>query len=117
MSTLCLCVVIMLGVAACKQTEPPPPDILPKEKIVEVLIEVYIAEQKANRLGIPQDSALMVFQVMKKEILSAADVKEPLFETSFNYYFAHPPEMEQIYTAVVDSLQLREQRAPQSQKK
>ena len=115
-STLIWCLALICCVA-CKQKEVPPPDLLSEEEMVQLLMDVYIAEQKVNRLGISQDSASMVFEVVKKDIFSAAKTKEPIFEKSFDYYFAHPDEMERIYTAVVDSLQLREQRAALKTKK
>lgn len=80
--------------------------------MVQVLQEMYLAEEKINRLGIGRDSAKQVFAVMEKMVFEDAGVGDSVFQRSFDYYMEHPKEMELIYTALVDTLQLKEQRVP-----
>jgi hypothetical protein len=49
---------------------------------------------------------------MGKKVFQNAAVSDTVFRKSFDYYMERPREMELIYTALVDTLQLREQRAP-----
>jgi hypothetical protein len=80
--------------------------------MVQVMQEVYLAEEKVNYLALPRDSAKHVAGVLTAKVFEEAAVQDSVFKKSFDYYMEHPREMELIYTALVDTLQLREQRAP-----
>jgi hypothetical protein len=97
---------------SCRQRERAPADILPPEKMIPVLAQIYTNEEKINRLGVSSDSALKVFTYMKGKIFETNQLTDSLFRRSFDYYMDHPKEMEAVYSALVDTLQLREQRAP-----
>lgn len=89
-----------------------PDEILSKAEMVRVMEELYIAEEKVNHLALSRDSARRVFDVMGAKIFQSAAISDTVFRKSFDYYMERPREMELIYTALVDTLQLREQRAP-----
>jgi hypothetical protein len=97
----------------CGMPEKKKPEyILSQEQMVETLGEVYIAEQKVNRLSLNADSAFLVFGSMEKKIFENLSVPDSVFRASVEYYMDHPKEMEAIYAVLIDSLQLREQRVP-----
>lgn len=101
------------ALSSCEKTAPAKPDyILSQEQMVKTLAEVYIAEQKVSRLQLNADSAAVVFGSLEKKVFSNLNVHDSVFRASLDYYMDHPKEMERIYGALVDSLQLREQRAP-----
>ncbi len=87
-------------------------DILTRPEMVKVMEEIIIAEEKINHLAIPRDSARKIFNVMQELVFENAAMTDTVFRKSFDYYMARPREMELIYTALVDTLQLREQRFP-----
>jgi len=89
-----------------------PKGILSKKEMVQVMGELYVAEEIVNHLALSRDSAKKVFTVMEGKVFEKAGVQDTLFRKSFDYYMEHPKELEFIYTALVDTLQLREQRAP-----
>ena len=89
-----------------------PEGILSKGEMVQIMEELYIAEEKVNYLALSRDSAKMVAEVMDSKVFERAGVNDSIFKRSFDYYMERPKEMELIYTALVDTLQLREQRAP-----
>jgi hypothetical protein len=92
--------------------EKTPEGILSKEEMVQVMEELYIAEEKVNHLSLSRDSSKQVATFMQSRVFENAAVDDTLFKRSFDYYMEHPRDMELIYTALVDTLQLREQRAP-----
>jgi hypothetical protein len=85
-------------------------NILTKAQMVKAMTEIYLAEQKINRLGVPRDSAEHEFERFKQLVFEKIDVKDSVFKRSFNYYMDRPKDMEFIFTALVDSLSLMEQR-------
>ena len=105
---------LLLGVMACAVScgERTPEGIMSRKQMVKVMEDIYIAEEKINHLGLSRDSAKMVFEVMRGKVFDNAATSDSAFRRSFDYYMERPREMELIYTAQVDTLQLREQRAP-----
>lgn len=98
--------------AGCEEKRPEA--ILSKDQMVQVMGDIYITEEKVNQLGLPRDSTKQVFSAIGQKIFEHAGMRDSVFKKSFDYYMERPKEMELIYTALVDTLQLREQRAPVS---
>ena len=98
-----------LFVFSCSEKKPE--GVLTKKEMVKVLMEVYLAEDKVSRLSLKPDSSKKVFAVFKDKVFDKVAVKDSLFDASFDYYMNRPKDMETIYTALVDSLNLREQRS------
>ena len=89
-----------------------PDGILSRQEMVQVMEELYLAEEKVNHLTLSRDSSKKVFEHMGRKVFESAAISDTIFKKSFDYYMERPREMELIYTALVDTLQLREQRAP-----
>jgi hypothetical protein len=111
------CVLILLFCISCNEAVKNDQPILTKAEMVEVLKEIYLTEQKVNRLGLPRDSAEYEFERFKRIVFEKKGVSDSVFKRSFNYYMDRPKEMEMIYTALVDSLSLLEQRIDSPVKK
>jgi hypothetical protein len=96
---------------SCREGARKEKDILTHDQMVKELVEIYVAEDKIQRLSLEPDSSAKVFEIMRKKIESKTGIADSVFKKSLDYYVARPKEMEQIYTALVDSLNLKEQRA------
>jgi hypothetical protein len=105
-------VALLTLLQACGSKNETPAGILSQEQMVSVLRNIYISEEKVNRLTLPRDSALVLFGRMEDKVFETTGVTDSAFEKSLNYYFEHPEDLQKIYAAVVDSLQLQEQRTP-----
>ena len=103
-----ICVLILC--CSCADSDRNNKDILTREEMVKTMTEIYLAEQKINRLGLPRDSAEHEFDHFKQVVFEKIDVSDSVFKRSFDYYMDRPKEMEIIFTALVDSLSLMEQR-------
>jgi hypothetical protein len=95
--------------SSCGEDQPPE-GILTTSEMVTVMQEVYIAEEKVSRLGLRTDSTKKVFQMMEAKIFEKAGTTDSVFRRSMRYYMEQPDDWEEIYSAVIDSLNLREQR-------
>jgi hypothetical protein len=104
--------IILLSVAGCKKSGELPHGVLTKDQMVKVLSEIYITEEKVNRLSLQADSSQALFDIMKGKVFDKTGTPDSVFNRSFEYYMDNPKDLELIYTALIDSLQLREQRAP-----
>jgi hypothetical protein len=95
---------------SCGQKKESEGQILSQREMVSTLIDVYVAEQKIQALNVPRDSGEFLFKKLNAKVLESKNVQDSILKKSFDYYITHPKELEQIYSALVDSLNLREQR-------
>jgi len=107
---ICLLLGACAWMVSCSEKKPE--DVLTKPQMVKVMGELYVAEEKINQLGLTRDSAKIVFEALKQKVFENTSASDSVFKKSLDYYMERPKEMELIYTALVDSLQLREQREP-----
>ncbi|MDH4298308.1 MAG: DUF4296 domain-containing protein, partial [Cyclobacteriaceae bacterium] len=63
-----------------------------------------------STLSITRDSSRHIIAAKEGEIFEKLNTTDSTFKRSLNYYIDHPQTLEMIYTALVDSLNLREQR-------
>jgi hypothetical protein len=103
--------ILLIFFCSCQKPEQKPANVLSQDEMIKVLSEVYVTEEKISRLGLTIDSASKVFSHLQSKIFAATGVTDSAFNRSVDYYMDHPKEMEQVYAALVDSLQLREQHA------
>lgn len=78
--------------------------------MVHVLTEVYMAEEKIKKLNISPDYGKKVFNRLQLRLYEKTGVGDTVLNQSIDYYLNRPEELRLIYTALVDSLNLREQK-------
>ncbi|HLU88797.1 MAG TPA: DUF4296 domain-containing protein [Cyclobacteriaceae bacterium] len=97
--------VIVLG-TACSGSEKPA-GLLSEDKVVEVLVDIHMAEGMVSALPIPYDSSRKIYPVLEKEIFEKHQVSDSVFMDSFEYYLRDARTMENIYSRTIDSLAVR----------
>ncbi|HEY8511405.1 MAG TPA: DUF4296 domain-containing protein [Cyclobacteriaceae bacterium] len=109
MRLVAILVVGILGILSCEKQRQPR-DIMSQDKMVQTLRSLYIAEEHVSRLGLRPDSARKFFARMEDRLFEDAGITREEFIRSFDYYVNHPDEWESVFSALVDSLNLQEQR-------
>lgn len=84
-------------------------EVMEKDKMVECLLAIHLAEARLQGTNLPTDKAQNYFLPKEKEFLTQYN-GDSLFIRSYRYYLLHPKELEEIYDSVIDSLSLREVR-------
>ncbi len=79
-------------------------EILSKEKMVSVLIDIQMAEAFISRERIEGDSALALYQALEEDIFETHAIDSSSFKKSFRYYSENIAELDEIYEWVLDSL-------------
>jgi hypothetical protein len=100
---------ILMTLASCKEKKSSQ-DILSPAEMVKVLGELYITEEKVNKLSIDRDSSAKALDYLDDKVFEKYATTDTLFKRSLNYYLERPEEIEKIYATLIDSLNLREQR-------
>lgn len=104
-----LLILLFAAFASCSQ-ENKPEKLLTEDEIVRAMIEVYLAESKIINLNLPRDSARKIFEKANPIIFKKLGMTDTVFNASLDYYGNKPEQLEIIFSRVVDSLNLKEQK-------
>lgn len=102
---------IFLVFASGCQQEKTPPGVLNKKDYAEYLVNIYVAEAKLNTYAITPDSAMELFLPFEQSLQEKFSTNDSVIQKTYQWYLAHPEQLEQVYTAVIDTLNLLEQKA------
>lgn len=90
----------------CAPVDEKPDNLIPADKMANVLAEIHIAESKVSRLNIRStDSANVVYKRLERGIFKKFAVDTSAYNKSYAYYSSHPAELEALYQQVVAKLQ------------
>jgi hypothetical protein len=104
-------IILLLASAACltscgdnKEELVIPADILSKEKMVKVMVDIYLIDAATDRQNfekviMPPDPRVTYRKYLKKD-----DSTYEEFEKSYDFYIEHPKELSEIYTEVINEL-------------
>ncbi|MEJ8801891.1 DUF4296 domain-containing protein [Pontibacter sp. H249] len=102
-------ILFCFSLLACGNNEDKTPaNLLPQEKMVQVLTDIHIAEAQIESKIVYPDTALMVFNHQEKEIFKKHGITEQEFRDTYNYYKENLKQMDKLYEIIVDTLSLRE---------
>lgn len=79
-----------------------PANILPKEKMVQVLTDVHLAEAEANLRTLPDSTSKEPIGFQK--IFDKDSITKKQYEESLTFYIDHPVLLDSIYTQVLNEL-------------
>lgn len=109
-----VCFLSLILLVGCKEEKPK--DILSKETMTVLLMDIYIGEGKVSSLSLKRDSSLAIFDAYEKRIFEKHQIDREQYKKSLAYYYDNPLELEEIYDRVLDSLNLKEQKLKESKK-
>lgn len=105
---VCL-LILILGLSLCRQKREIDPggDILSKEKLIPILIDIHLAEAEIlEGRYYNNDSAKRDFNLMEQKIFKKHKVDSSFYFKSYRYYAKNLNDLEEIYRQVADSLHL-----------
>ncbi len=99
---------LLFTLLSCKE-ERVPENILSVDKMAAILVDVHLAEGKIQRLHLNGDTAKLTFGYYERKIFEKHQVDKEHYKKSFGYHLNDITTMDQIYSRVVDSLNVRRQ--------
>ena len=99
--------IIILVAVSCSFNQQPK-SIMDEQDMINYLIDLHIAEAAVQNLRLKADSAKIVFAAQEKYLLNEHHITDSIFIDSYNYYLQRPIKLEDIYSAVIDSISLRQ---------
>ncbi|WP_166648041.1 DUF4296 domain-containing protein [Hymenobacter sp. UV11] len=108
---LALGLLLATGCARPEQV-PTPPNLLPKEKMTSLLVQIHLLEARVETSRLPPDSARALFLSQQRDLMLRNGVSptDSVFERSYRYYASHAKDLDGIYAGVIDSLSQREKK-------
>lgn len=86
-----------------------PGDVLPEDKMAEVLTEIHLAEAKAGKLGITSsDSTTLIYKRLESQIYKKHKIDTATYFRSYRYYSSNPDKMADVYKQVAEKLQIQD---------
>jgi hypothetical protein len=85
-----------------------PPGILEESEMVEILIDIHMAEGLVSTFPIHYDSSAKLYPFLERRVFEKHNIPDSVFEKSLEYYMKDVRVMDRIYDRVIDSLSVRE---------
>ena len=97
---------------ACQRPEEPPrpADLVPREKMISLLADLHVLEARVEGSRLQVDSARALYLSQQKALLGKSQVTDSAFQRSYRYYGIHGKDLDEIYKAVIDTLNQREKK-------
>jgi hypothetical protein len=112
-----LVLVVALTFFSCGKKEKRPENIMSKEEMISILIDIRRAEGMVSTLSLNNDSTTVLFKELEKDIFLKHSVDSAFYTESYQYYLLKPNEALYITDAVIDSLKtMKDIRENQSKK-
>ncbi|MDN3686756.1 DUF4296 domain-containing protein [Cyclobacterium jeungdonense] len=85
-----------------------PEELLSEDKMVEILVDIHLAEGFVQSLSIPYDSTKVLYPILEKQIFEKHGIADTVYINSLEHYLLDASKMEYLYERTIDSLTLRE---------
>ena len=112
--TLLPCVLLFLSLllSGCDRPEMavPPAELLSKEQMRGVLIDLHLLEARIESGRLSMDSARALYNEQQRLVLQQHQVTDSAFRQSYRYYAIHDKDLDGIYGEIIDSLAAREKK-------
>ena len=90
-----------------KKGEEIPLDILSKNQMTKLLIDLHVYEAVAYRqIDLSHDSSTKLQAYFEKALLLEHKIEDSMYKKSMEYYVQHPGIMLQVYEEILDSLEI-----------
>ena len=76
--------------------------------MIQYFIDLEITQAKINSLNLPPDTVKVFYDKIRQELFRKHNFSDSAYFKSLRYYLYDVKDMEDIFSAVVDSLSLRE---------
>lgn len=96
--------------SACGGQEEIPDGILSQEAMVNILIDIRIAEGKVDVLSVGRDSSAVLFGELERRIFEKHQLDSQIYRKSYQYYMTNAELYLSVNDIVLDSLKVRQQR-------
>jgi hypothetical protein len=104
-----LALIILFFGVSCKHPIPQKPaSVWTDEVLIKVLTDIEIADAALTQISISDSSRNTKGKAYYKQVFDKYQVNAEAFQTTMDWYAAHPRNLSIVYAAVIDSLSKRQ---------
>jgi hypothetical protein len=104
-------IVLLTGMNACYNTTIPKPEkLIPKDKFVKMMVDVYLAQGMDNAMPKGKEFEKVTQTDLYYSVLKKYSVADTVFIRSLIYYSSFPKEYERMHVEILDILNASELR-------
>ncbi|HPJ53514.1 MAG: DUF4296 domain-containing protein [Flavobacteriales bacterium] len=94
---------------SCGGTDEPPPDILPRDRFTEVLLQAQLIEARMNHELVIEQRTDSPIEAYYEAMFKEQDVTREQFERTFRWYSERPERLKAVYEDVLTELSRRKE--------
>lgn len=109
-------IVVFWLVTSCKtklQDQNPPIDVLDKEAMINLLVDIHLAESYGYMLRLENEEKIHLEQEEYSKVLKMHNVSLVNFEHSYDWYISHPVVFDLVYDEIIERINMQEQYVPE----
>jgi hypothetical protein len=99
---------LIFAFVGCQKKEQRPSNVLDKQQLASVMIDLYLAEARLSSYPIQRDSSLALFLPRENAILAKRNLQDSTLKMTYDYYLQHPDDFNEVYDILIDSLTVLE---------
>ena len=99
---------LIFAFVGCQKKEQRPSNVLDKQQLASVMIDLYLAEARLSSYPIQRDSSLALFLPRENAILAKRNLQDSTLKMTYDYYLQHPDDFNEVYDMLIDSLTVLE---------
>jgi hypothetical protein len=99
---------LIIAFLGCQKKDERPRDVLDKQQLASVMIDLYLAEARLSSYPIQRDSSLALFLPRENAILAKRNLPDSTLKKTYDYYLQHPDDFNEVYDILIDSLTVLE---------
>jgi precorrin isomerase len=105
-SQILFLVIITIWISGCQSEtlEKVPDDILSKELMIPILVDVHMLESGIQTRNYNRDSSIILYEILSKGIWKKHHTTEERFRKSLLYYAQDAKVLDEMYSVVLDSV-------------
>ncbi|MDB5273907.1 MAG: hypothetical protein JWO58_2274 [Chitinophagaceae bacterium] len=108
MKSVSFILLTVLCLVACMGTDNSRPDsVIPMDKMASILADIHLTEGIIATKEFPKDTSLLLFSELENQLLEKRGVTKEQFKESYDWYTGHVEVYKELYTHVVDTLNVR----------
>lgn len=107
MKKLVILILLAITLYSCSKQRVPE-GLLTEDKMVELLIDIHLAEGLVSTFPIHYDSSRTLYPLFEKEIFKKHQVPDSVFRKSLEFYMRDAKVMDRLYARTIDSLHVVE---------
>lgn len=97
---------VCLATLSCRTETEIPKDIIPEDKMAEILVDIHLLEAKIDNINMPPDSSQLVYKALEYDLLTSKyQIDTVTYKRSFSFYRKNLKQFENVYKQVQRSME------------